>query len=273
MAHLVGKNDHIVFGLCILITIGFQVTSNFANDYGDGVRGTDSEDRVGPKRALQSGALTKTELKKGIALTALFSIVMAAVLLLYVFGLDKMPYFLLFLVLAILSIWAAIKYTIGKSAYGYRGLGDVFVFLFFGLLAVLGTKFLYIQHIELLDFLPAIGIGMLCVGVLNLNNLRDIENDTKHGKNTLVVKLGFQNGKIYHLLLMVISFVSFFLYAILQMEGRALFILFPYAFIVIHLIKVLPTREPVKLDPELKKLALSTFLLSLLLYFTVNYFL
>lgn len=273
MANLVGDNDYTVFGFCILITIGFQITSNFANDYGDGIKGTDSWDRVGPKRALQSGALTRTELKWGTAVTALFSVVLVIGLLIYVFGLGISPYFILFLVLAILSIWAAIKYTVGKSAYGYRGLGDVFVFLFFGLLAVLGTKFLYVQRIDMLDFLPAIAIGTLCVGVLNLNNLRDIKSDTNHGKNTLIVKIGFEKGKIYHFFLLAVSFISFLAYALLHAWGWRLFFLVPYFIIMIHLVKVLRTDEPVKLDPELKKLALSTFLLSVLLYFTVNYFL
>ncbi len=273
MANLVGKSDATVFGLCLLVTIGFQITSNFANDYGDGVKGTDSGDRIGPKRALQSGALSRKELKWGIGITALFSVVTAIALLGYVFGVGQSPYFILFLALAILSIWAAIKYTVGKSAYGYRGFGDVFVFLFFGLLAVLGTKFLYVQSLVLLDFLPAIAIGTLCVGVLNLNNLRDIKSDTNHGKNTLIVKIGFEKGKIYHFFLLAVSFISFLVYALLQTSGWAVLFLIPYGLIMIHLTKVLRTSEPVKLDPELKKLALSSFLLSVLLYFTVNYFL
>ena len=257
----------------MLVTIGFQVVSNFANDYGDGVKGTDAEDRVGPKRALQSGALTSTELKWGIGVTAFISILLSVCLLNHVFGTENLPYFLLFLILAFLSIWAAIKYTVGKSAYGYRGLGDVFVFLFFGLLAVLGTAFLYSQHISLLNVLPAIAIGFLCVGVLNLNNLRDVESDSNHGKHTLIVKLGFQKGKIYHYLLLISSFVMFLLYSLQQFQGWELLFLFPFVFISVHLIKVVRTKEPVKLDPELKKLAMSTFLLSLSFYFTVNYFL
>ena len=147
LANLMSYSDGFIFGLCSLITIGFQITSNFANDYGDGIKGTDADDRVGPKRALQSGALTASELRWGISITALLSIFLTLTLLVYVFGVSQLPYFFIFLVLSIFSIWAAIKYTIGKSAYGYRGLGDVFVFLFFGLLAVLGIKFLYLQHI------------------------------------------------------------------------------------------------------------------------------
>lgn len=260
--------------LCLFTTIGFQITSNFANDYGDGVKGTDAEDRIGPKRALQSGELTQSELKWGIGITAVLSLLLAVLLLTYVFGKEELLYFLVFLVLGALSIWAAIKYTVGKSAYGYRGWGDVFVFLFFGLLAVLGTKFLYTQSLARDDWLPAISIGLLCVGVLNLNNLRDVRSDTNHGKNTIVVKLGYTRGKIYHLVLLVISFLCFLGYALLHFPlGYELLFLVPYLFIMIHLSKVIRTLEPIKLDPELKKLALSTFFLSLLFYFTVNYFL
>lgn len=273
LANLAGQSDGKVFGICLLVTIGFQITSNFANDYGDGVKGTDSEDRVGPIRALQSGALSAKELKRGIVITAILSMLLVVVLLVQVFGSEKLSYLLIFLGLAIVSVWAAVKYTVGQSAYGYRGLGDVFVFLFFGLLAVLGTKFLYTQNIDSFDFLPAIAIGLLCVGVLNLNNLRDLKSDANHGKNTLIVKLGFDNGKIYHALLLCSSFICFLYYAVLHFEVGVLFFLIPYAFIAVHLIRVVRTDDPITLDPELKKLALSTFLISILLYFAVNYFL
>ena len=267
-------SDGFIFGLCSLITIGFQITSNFANDYGDGIKGTDADDRVGPKRALQSGALTASELRWGISITALLSIFLTLTLLVYVFGVSQLPYFFIFLVLSIFSIWAAIKYTIGKSAYGYRGLGDVFVFLFFGLLAVLGIKFLYLQHIDYLDILPATAIGLLCVGVLNLNNLRDIQSDTNHEKNTLVVKLGYSNGKIYHAMLLIISFFCFLIYSILKIKHLNFFwFLLPYLFILTNLIKIVRIKNPVHLDSELKKLALATFTLSLLFYIVVNYFL
>lgn len=274
MGNLAGYSDTFIFAFCLLVTVGFQVTSNFANDYGDGIKGTDAEDRIGPQRALQSGKLTAKELKWGIALTSILSMILSIVLLEYVFGLEQLSYFSLFIVLGVLSIWAAIRYTVGKSAYGYQGFGDLFVFLFFGLLAVIGTKFLYAPSVEWYDLLPAFGVGFLCVGVLNLNNLRDIESDRRHGKNTLVVKLGFKNGKVYHLLLLVLSFLTFLSYALLQFpEGFQFFFLLVFILIFVHLVKVMRAKEPKLLDPELKKLALSTFLLSLMFYFTVNYFL
>ncbi|BFP42902.1 1,4-dihydroxy-2-naphthoate octaprenyltransferase [Flavobacteriaceae bacterium GF1] len=274
LANFSGERDGLVFALCLLVTVGFQITSNFANDYGDGIKGTDSADRIGPERALQSGKLTPKELKWGIGITAVLSLLLALVLLIHSFGLKQLQYFLLFALLGILSIWAAIRYTVGDSAYGYKGLGDIFVFLFFGLLAVLGTKFLYTLKLDWIDVLPATAIGLLCVGVLNLNNLRDVESDRKSHKNTLVVKLGFQNGKVYHALLLSLSLLSFLGYIFLQFSNgiHAIFML-PYLVVLVHLFKVMGTKEPILLDPELKKLALSTFLLSLLFYATVNYFL
>jgi len=263
-----------IFILALLTTVGFQVTSNFANDYGDGVKGTDNEDRIGPARALQSGWLTRSALKKGIIVSIGISFLLAIGLIYSAFGLDNLPYILLFLILGILSIWAALKYTMGSNPYGYMGLGDVFVFLFFGLLGVLGSMFLYTKSITWTSLFPAIGIGTLCVGVLNLNNLRDVVSDGKHGKNTLVVKMGFQNGKKYHFLLLVSALLSFITYILIERLSIAQsFFMIAFVPIVVHLIKVMSTQVPGALDSELKKLAFSTFLLSILFYAAVNYFL
>ncbi|MDT0539534.1 1,4-dihydroxy-2-naphthoate octaprenyltransferase [Croceitalea sp. P059] len=273
LANQDGFNDVTILFLALATTIAFQITSNFANDYGDGVKGTDDETRIGPKRALQSGLLTRAELKLGIIIVALISFVLTLILVYYSFGIENLGYILLFLVLGLFSIWAALKYTMGDSPYGYQGLGDVFVFLFFGLLSVIGTKFLYGNQINLIDILPAIAIGFLCVGVLNLNNLRDVQSDKKHGKNTLVVKLGFENGKKYHYVLLSGSFICFLSYSLITFQSFHSFIyLFFFIPVVIHFVKVVQTNEPRKLDPELKKLALSTFFMALAFYIAINYF-
>ncbi len=270
LANFYGKNDLLIFILALLTTVGFQVTSNFANDYGDGVKGTDNEDRIGPKRALQSGLLTRIELKRGIAISVVISLILVAALLYFSFGLENIEYFALFGVLGLLSIWAAIKYTVGKSAYGYKGLGDIFVFLFFGLLAVLGTLFLYSKFITGSAWFPAVAIGLLSTGVLNLNNLRDFESDTKANKNTMIVKMGFHNGKKYHYALMSIAFVSIVLFVIFNAQVWYHYSsLLAFVPIGIHMRKVFKTEEPRLLDPELKKLALSTFLLAVLFYITL----
>lgn len=260
--------------LALLTTIGFQITSNFANDYGDGVKGTDNEDRIGPARALQSGLITKNNLKIGIILSSLLSLILAFLLLYVAFGLDYMGYFIVFTVLGILSIWAAIKYTMGSKPYGYQGLGDISVFLFFGLLGVLGSLFLYTKTWNWPAVLPAIAIGFLCVGVLNLNNLRDVVSDKKSGKNTLVVQMGFEKGKQYHFILILFSFLAMLSYSwIEKIPLVASWYFLAFVPIFMHLFKVMRTVEPIKLDSELKKLALSTFLLSVLFLIAVNYFL
>lgn len=273
LAKHLGFEDYSIFILALLTTIGFQVTSNFANDYGDGVKGTDDDTRIGPKRALQSGMLSKSDLKKGITITSILSLLLAVALIYCAFGSEKLPYVLIFLLLGLLSIWAAIRYTIGKKAYGYHGLGDLFVFLFFGLVSVLGSFFLYAHHLPINSIFPAISIGLLSVGVLNLNNLRDVESDKTHGKNTLVVKMGFKNAKVYHSLLILGAFVSFLVYGLL-IKLPLLGYLFLIAFVPIffHLFRILSTNSASEIDPELKKLALSTFLSSLLFYISINYF-
>ena len=192
LANEKGFYNGLIFFLALLTTVAFQITSNFANDYGDGVKGTDDDSRIGPKRALQSGLLQPSELKRGVVFSAVISLVLATTLLLVAFGLENALYLLLFLGLTLFSIWAAINYTMGSKPYGYQGLGDVFVFVFFGLVAVLGTEFLYVKEINIISILPAITIGLLSVAVLNLNNLRDVNSDKAHGKNTLIVKMGFK---------------------------------------------------------------------------------
>ncbi|NDV16771.1 1,4-dihydroxy-2-naphthoate octaprenyltransferase [Muricauda sp. TY007] len=274
LAMLEGQFELPIFILALLTTVGFQVTSNFANDYGDGVKGTDNEDRIGPVRAIQSGAITKRALKKGIVVSIIISLLIALALIYLAFGLENLPYILLFLLLGLLSIWAAITYTVGANAYGYRGMGDLFVFLFFGLLGVLGSMFLYTKSLGWSSLLPAISIGLLCVAVLNLNNLRDIVSDKKHGKITMVVKMGFKNGKRYHFLLILVALISFVLYLWMEDFGwKQSFFMVAFVPLLIHLRKVMMTKDPGELDIELKKVALSTFLLALLFLISVNIFL
>lgn len=251
--------------LAILTTIGLQVLSNFANDYGDGVKGTDNEDRVGPERALQSGAISPKQMLNAIKVTGLVTFCLALLLIYVSFGKENFGYSILFLVLGIASIVAAIKYTMGKNAYGYSGLGDVFVFIFFGLVSVCGSYFLYTRYLDFTILLPAASIGLLSAGVLNLNNMRDRASDEKASKNTLVVEMGSKNAKKYHYFLLIGAFLCAFLYILIH-PNSPFGILFIIAFIPIfkHLHTVYKNGNPKDLDPELKKLALSTFLFSIL---------
>lgn len=251
--------------LALLTTIGFQVLSNFANDYGDGVKGTDNETRIGPQRALQSGAISPKQMLKGIYITIAITLVIALGLIYVSFGSENFMLSIIFFILGLASIGAAIKYTMGKKAYGYSGFGDLFVFLFFGLLGVVGCEFLYIQKVDFLSFLPAISIGLFSVGVLNLNNMRDRLSDIQSNKNTLVVKMGADKAKIYHYTLIVTGMLTTIIYTVLNGIVYKEFI-FILAFIPLlkHIKTVINNKEAVLLDPELKKVALSTFLFSLL---------
>ena len=198
-----------IFSLALGTTLGLQILSNFANDYGDGVKGTDNEDRVGPARAIQSGLISHKEMKLGIVATAVATLIIALLLIYAAFGNENFLYTIIFFVLGIAAIVAAIKYTVGDKAYGYRGLGDLYVFLFFGLVAVYGSYFLYAHKLNYIALLPACGIGFLSAGVLNLNNMRDRVSDEKAGKNTLVVKMGAKNAKNYHYIINTWSYSLF----------------------------------------------------------------
>ncbi len=260
-----------IFMMACITTILFQVLSNFANDYGDGVKGTDNQERIGPQRMIQSGAITPKKMKQAILYLSTLSILSAIMLIYVAFGKEQFLYSLLFLGLGIASILAAINYTVGKTAYGYRGLGDLFVFLFFGLLAVLGTYFLFHHQLNGLLLLPATAIGLLSAAVLNLNNMRDIDSDRNAGKNTLVVKIGFTKSKKYHVFLIVTPFLLLTLYCLLINKVEALGFLIFFIPMFFHLKKVVQTTEPGTLDSELKKVALTTFFVSLTLGLSLLY--
>lgn len=260
-----GYFNWVICGLALLTTIGFQIISNFANDYGDGVKGTDNEDRIGPKRAIQSGEISPEKLLRTIKITSTFTFLTAILLIYSAFGKDDFINLSVFFVLGVASIAAALKYTMGKRAYGYSGFGDFFVFIFFGLLSVVGSYYLFSKQLEFTIFLPAISVGLLSIGVLNLNNMRDSVSDEKSGKNTIVVKIGVELAKYYHYYLLIASFLFASLYTLLYFKSWHQF-LFLLAYIPIgkHFLVVYRNKRPILLDPELKKLALSTFLFAIL---------
>jgi 1,4-dihydroxy-2-naphthoate octaprenyltransferase len=257
----------------LLTTLGLQILSNFANDYGDGVKGTDNKDRVGPMRAIQSGMITPNAMKKAIGLTAVITLTFAVLLIYFAFKESYLLYSLFFLMLGILAIASAIRYTVGKGAYGYRGFGDLFVFIFFGLVSTFGVYFMFSKSMDWLLLLPATAIGFLSVGVLNLNNMRDEESDRKAGKNTIVVKMGGENAKKYHFFLVISAMVLVLLFAFLtNFHFDQYIFVVAYFPLISHLITVYKNKNPKLLDPELKKLALSTFFLSILLSLCLIFF-
>ena len=267
------KNEHwngIIFTLAMLTTILFQILSNLANDLGDTLKGADNEERIGPMRAVQSGVITPSEMKKAVILTSFLSLCTA--LPLVYLGTKNMSSDVLwfYVILTGLCIIAAITYTVGKKAYGYNGFGDVFVFIFFGLVSVLGVYTLYAKSFDWLNLLPATAIGLFSTAVLNLNNMRDQINDQKVGKRTLVVKIGPRNAKLYHSYLIIGGIVSLAAFLYLTQNNLGFIGLVPSIILIKHLQKVMITTNPAEFDSELKKVALSTFAIAVLTSIFMN---
>ena len=259
-----------VFFIAILTTISYQLLSNFANDYGDGVKGTD-DNRIGPKRTVQSGLISRVLMKKGLVVLSLISSFLTLTLIILAFGLNSF-YVLIFAALGGLAIFSAIKYTVGKFAYGYFGLGDLFVFIFFGLISVLGSNFLFDSVLEFKLLSPSIVLGLLSVGVLNLNNMRDIQNDAECGKKTLAVVLGTQKAKLYHLFItsFALLLICHFQYELnISSNFLNFFLIINSLGLVFHIVKIHKVSSPKEYDKYLKVLALHAFLFSVLisLYF------
>ncbi|MCP3701252.1 MAG: 1,4-dihydroxy-2-naphthoate polyprenyltransferase [Aliivibrio sp.] len=224
-----------------------QILSNLANDYGDAVKGTDNDDRLGPQRAMQSGLITQEAMKKAIGINIVLTMISGLILVFS--SLHQTMDIIGFIALGLLAIGAAIAYTIGDKPYGYRGLGDISVFIFFGLLGVAGTYYLHTGHLSSALFLPATACGLLAVSVLNINNLRDIENDETCGKMTLVVRMGGDWGRKYHAVLMATSFTCLAIFSATQIHSLVgwLFLLAgPFA--LYHVISVLraPNGEAIR---------------------------
>jgi len=255
-----------IFIFAVLTTLSLQVLSNLANDYGDGVKGTDNQTRIGPERALQSGKITPDQMFDAIKINILIVILFTFLLIYSAFNTYNFLYSLLFFVLGLLCIYAAIRYTVGSTAYGYRALGDIMVFIFFGLISVIGTYFLYAKQIDHVLILPACIVGLLSAGVLNLNNMRDIESDRTSNKITIAVKLGITKAKIYHSTLIVLAILLSILFVIFYYRSFAnLVFMIVFIPLIKHTITINTTKEPKLLDPQLKILALSTFALAFLL--------
>lgn len=264
LAFYSGRTNYVLFSIALLTTILFQVLSNLANDLGDSLKGTDNEYRVGPKRTVQAGKITVHQMKVAVIVTSILSLISAS-LLIYL-AKESMSSNMIFsyLILACFCLIAAITYTVGKKAYGYYGLGDLMVFLFFGLVGVIGSNTLYTKEIDWLLLLPATSIGCLSTAVLNLNNMRDIENDAASNKNTLVVKLGFKRAKIYHISLLAISLMSLFSFSVAKQNFWMMVGSLPFLTLIQHIKFVFSNNTPKDLDPELKKVAITTFLVSLI---------
>ena len=270
--------DITIFALALLVTLLYQVLSNYANDYGDGVKGTD-KNRIGEaeQRAVASGKISASQMRNAVILFAILSLVATFYLLYKAFFPNFINEFYTFIGLGVACILAAIGYTVGKKPYGYLGLGDIMVFIFFGLVSVCGSYFLFTKSFDWDILLPASAIGLLSAAVLNLNNMRDIENDEKYGKKTLALRLGFKNAMIYEMIILMLPPILVLIYMMmndLQAQGKY------YAFIFFITIfpltslrrKMMEVKEPKELDPFLKQVGIITLLMSVLVAFGLNYF-
>jgi 1,4-dihydroxy-2-naphthoate octaprenyltransferase len=264
-----GQFNSKVFVLALITTLFLQILSNLANDYGDFVKGTDNKNRVGPDRTLQSGLITKDEMVKAMWIIALLCSVFG-VWLIYegTKGLDLHKAGL-FAILGLAAMSAAVKYTMGKNPYGYAGLGDIFVFLFFGWLGVLGSYFLHTHTLNWELLLPASSIGFFTTAVLNINNMRDHLADEKSGKNTLVVRIGISWAKRYHFMLNFIGILFIVLYTVPAINA-ILFFLFGFVLFIKPAREILRNKDHTSLDPYLKNQAIATFLFTIIFVVGLN---
>jgi 1,4-dihydroxy-2-naphthoate octaprenyltransferase len=257
------KFNGLIFFLCCTTTIFLQILSNLANDYGDTVNGADHSERQGPKRAVQSGAISQSQMKNAIVIFVALSLISGVELLYSAFGFE-LKSFLFFLALGLLSIVAAIAYTVGKKPYGYIGLGDLSVLIFFGLVGVMGSLYLFTKEFYPLQILPALSCGFFSIAVLNINNIRDIESDRQAGKFSIPVRIGREKAIQYHWILLMSGILCAFIFVILNYQSPVQFLFLlstPLLIINGRSVSKLPSE---KLDPFLKQMALSTLLFVLL---------
>ena len=257
--------------LSLLTTIFLQVLSNLANDYGDSVSGVDSKSRQGPDRAVQSGLISLAQMKKAVILFACISLVSGLSLILVAFQ-DSWWQALVLLVIGLAAIYAAITYTAGSSPYGYIGLGDISVFLFFGLVGVMGSFFLHTGFLLTEIALPAASCGLFAVAVLNVNNIRDIESDKVAGKRSIPVRLGREKAVIYHWFLLLAGFTCTMIYVLMTFESYLQFgFILAAPLLIVNAKAVYSKKKAMELDPYLKQMALTTMLF--VMFFGVSHLL
>lgn len=273
-----GTWDWRIFVLALVVTLLYQILSNYANDYGDGVKGTDAK-RVteAESRAVASGRITAKQMKNAVIIFSILSFIATVALLYLAFIPDYMNEFYIFIGLGVASILAAIGYTVGKKPYGYMGLGDVFVFIFFGLVSVCGSYFLFTKSFSWDILLPGTAIGMMSMAVLNLNNMRDIESDKLSGKNSFALRIGFKNAMIYEMILLNLPLIFILMFlgvnGFFQTQNY-------YVFIVMILMlplmkirrKIMTVKNPRELDPFLKQVGIMTFMMAVLTALGLNFF-
>ena len=270
--------DWRIFVLAILVTLLYQILSNFANDYGDGVRGTDAlRTNEAESRAVASGKISAKEMRRAIALFSILSLVATVGLLFITFYPNYWIEFGFFIGLGVACILAAIGYTMCKNPYGYLGLGDIMVFIFFGLVSVGGSYFLFTKSWSWDILFPASAVGLMSTGVLNLNNMRDIESDALSGKKSLALRLGFKNAMIYQIILLQLPLILILIFlgvnGFFQSKNYYAFLVMVLMFPMTKLRRnIIQIKEPKKLDPYLKQVGIMTLMMAILLAFGLNKF-
>jgi len=255
-----------VFIWASLTTVFLQILSNIANDYGDSIHGADNTERIGPARMVQSGQISPKAMKTAMYVLVFLSFISGLMLLKAAFYPHNLTALWWFLGIGILAIIAAIAYTNGKRPYGYDGLGDVSVLIFFGYIAVAGVYYLHTNSFDWLIMLPATSSGLLAVAVLNLNNMRDIESDKLAGKYSIPVRLGYEKALVYHGLLCRIALICAVLYVveIPYVKWYQYGFVFPIAYLLYKHIKEVSTKSPAELDSHLQELAIIALLFTIL---------
>jgi 1,4-dihydroxy-2-naphthoate polyprenyltransferase len=253
-----------IVALCVLTAVFLQILSNLANDYGDAVHGADAAGRIGPVRVVQSGLITPQAMRLAIGAFALLSALSGLTLVWLAFGAEGLLLVGLFVLLGALAIGAAVTYTAGSKPYGYAGLGDIAVLIFFGWVAVLGTYFLQAQSLAWTLWLPATAMGLLSVGVLNVNNIRDLASDAKAGKRTVPVRLGPRRARIYHLVLLVTAVLLAFIYTFIEYHSPwQLLFLLSLPLLIGNMRGVWQSERPDQAAPYLKQMVMSSLLFAL----------
>lgn len=270
--------DWRIFALALLVTLLYQILSNYANDYGDGVKGTDKlRINEAEQRAVASGKITANQMKNAVIFFSVLSLIATVALLYLAFFPNFIKEFWIFIGLGVACILAAIGYTVGKKPYGYLGLGDLMVFIFFGLVSVCGSYFLFTKQFHWDILLPASAIGLMSAAVLNLNNMRDIESDQLSGKNSFALRIGYKNAMLYQMILLNLPMFLILIFLGLQgffQTGNY------YPFIVMIIMfplmglrrKIIATKNPKELDPFLKQVGIMTLMMAVLMAFGLNYF-
>lgn len=271
LAAFYGKYNGIVIVMSLLTTLFLQVLSNFANDYGDSVHGADHKDREGPSRSVQSGLISLGQMKTAMVLFSILSFI-SGMILIHLSFIFLSFYYILFTLLLLLCIYASITYTSGNTPYGYKALGDISVFIFFGIFGVALNAFVHLGYWNWSILLPAAAVGLLSTGVLNLNNMRDVISDKQAGKNTIAIILGFKDSKLYQYFLVITPYVLVTIFIILEVETLSVLnflYLISLPIIVKHIIQVKAVKYVQHYDPMLKVIALTTLLFCITLGLSV----